>query len=155
MKRFIFQRKIWWFLKIYYVTLWIKKQMLCFSLTFPWHWWRRVLQHLFCLSWPWTWCGNDSHDLIPKYTEQCALQWLGHEVTDHIASGTPLHSEFPRLYTIRYEIKSDVDVLGPLTTWSLPILLQQNGAQVFLEEDLLVYAIALGRQKIYPPHYLW
>jgi hypothetical protein len=72
------------------------------------------------------------------------LQRFRHEVSNHEASGTPLHIEFFSTDSISHKEVSNVDVLRTFTTQGLAILFKENSAPVVLVQDVLGHFVALG-----------
>jgi hypothetical protein len=79
------------------------------------------------------------------------LQGLGEHVCQHVTSGAILDSDLFQLNPISNKEISNVDVPRPAPTGASPILLQEHGTLMLLENFFLLHAIPLRFQKVSSP----
>ena len=96
-----------------------------------------------------------THYHVSEPPEQSPLCRLCKEISYHIPRWTPLYTQASFLYHIRDKEISNVDVLCPLPTGSLAVLLQKNSTLVILIYNVLSNILALCYHKQSSRQHCW
>ena len=84
-----------------------------------------------------------SHDIALELDEFRPLQWLRHEISDHLIGGAVLDTDIPLGNLVGKEKIADVQMLRMFPAAALSILLQKYGALVILKQDVFHYPSTL------------
>ena len=90
----------------------------------------------------------DSHGQVYKILKETYLHRLGHTISYYVVCVVPLYIKFLLTDTVSYEKEMNVDVLGTLAIWWLPIIIQENGALVVLVNNSLHELVSLSFHKV-------
>ena len=86
-----------------------------------------------------------SHDIALELDEFRPLQWLRHEISDHLVGGAVLDTDVPLGNLVGKEKIADVQMSRTFPAAALSILLQKYGALVILKQDVFRYPLTLLR----------
>jgi hypothetical protein len=87
---------------------------------------------------------DHTHKLVSELLEQRTLERFSHKISNHEASGTPLHIEFFSTDWIGHKEVSNIDVLCTLATRGFAILFKENSTLVILVQDVFGHFVALS-----------
>ena len=88
-----------------------------------------------------------SHDQLLEFLEQFSLERLGHIIAPHLRGRAVFNFEISFLDLVGQEKITNVERTGTLAGAALPVVLQQNGALVFLIQDVLFNIVSLSLHK--------
>ena len=88
-----------------------------------------------------------SKNCASEHAEFLALQWLCHEIRNHLVSWTVFYSHISFLNIVCDKEISNIDCSTAFSSASLPILLQKNSTLIVLVDDVLFNCISLCLHK--------